>query len=329
MTDRWRVRVELPDFTEKLTYSQALLSMGSCFAEYMASRLRQFKFQATVNPFGILYNPISIARGLYLMRTGYRFREKDLFEFEGLWYSYEHHGRFARPGMQETLDKIQHALHTGKRALEEGRWLFLTLGSAFVWEHREQQRVVANCHKQPARHFSRRRLSVQEIVETLEHELALCREQNKDLEVIFTVSPVRYTRDGFVESQRSKAALILATDALSRKLPYVHYFPAYELVIDELRDYRFYDRDRVHPSEEAVDYVWEKLTESLMDAETRTIMAEIQQIEAAVRHRAFHPASPAHQRFLDNQLAKIEKLENSLPFLDFKAEKEAFLKQKS
>jgi len=302
--------------------------MGSCFAEHIGKALISRKFRALQNPFGILFNPASIAHGLDRMLSGEPYREADLRANDGLWYSFDHHGRFAHPDPLTALQQINHELAAGQRMILEGKWLLLTLGTAHVWRKKEHLDIVANCHRFPDSLFQRERLPVNTITDSLAGAIHRCRQENPELKVILTVSPVRYSRDGLVDSQRSKATLILAAEQLEQRYPFLHYFPSYELVTDELRDYAFFDRAGTHPNANAVAYVWEKLTEAWLEPETKATMQRVAAIQRAASHRPHHPASESHQSFLHKQLAEIAKLESSLPFLDFTKEKNQFLEQK-
>ena len=298
--------------------------MGSCFAEHMGEALSIRKFRVVQNPFGILFNPASIARALDRMLTGEVYGASDLRANDGLWYSFDHHGRFAHPDQQTALQQINRALATGRRMLLEGEWLLLTLGTAHIWRQKENLDMVANCHRFPNSLFQRERLPVDAMADALAGAIDRCRGANSGLKVILTVSPVRYTRDGLVDSQRSKAALILAAEELEQRFPFVHYFPAYELVTDELRDYAFFDRAGTHPNADAVAFVWEKLTDAWLEPETRAAMQRVAAIQRAAAHRPHHPASESHQAFLRKQLQEVVELERELPFLDFTEEKRRF-----
>lgn len=328
MSSRWQTPVSIPNYSNFLQYGQSVVALGSCFAEYMGERLAEAKFDLLLNPFGILYNPLSIVRALERMRTEYRYQFEDLTPGEDLWFSFDHHGRYAAPTADAALEHIRADAEKGRHSLLQAHWLLITMGSAHVWTQKSNKQVVANCHKQPAHLFERHRLSVSAIVDAMQNELFAWKQLNPDMQVVLTISPVRYLRDGLIDSQRSKAALIIAADQLCTELPFVHYFPAYEIVLDELRDYRFYGPDLVHPSEIAVDYVWEKWINALLHPGQHDLLNRIQSVVSASRHRPLHPMTAAHQQFLRKQLEKIEKLETSLPFIDFSSEKARLSEQK-
>ena len=328
MSSHWQTPVSIPAYPTHLRYGQPVVALGSCFAEYMGRHLAEAKFAPVINPFGILYNPLSITRALERMRIGYEYQLTDLFQYQDLWYSFDHHGRYAAPTAERALQHIRTGAQRGRETLTRANWLLLTLGTAHAWTHTSTNQIVANCHKQPAHLFNRHRLSVSTIAEALQKELTAWKQINPNLQVLLTVSPVRYLRDGLVASQRSKAALELATDLLCSDLSFVHYFPAYEIILDELRDYRFYARDLTHPADIAVDYVWEKWIHALLAPDDHDLLRRIQEIVTASRHRPLHPQTASHQTFLRKQLKKIAELEGKLPFIDFSPEKKRLYEQK-
>ncbi len=302
-------------------HSDRLLLIGSCFTENMGARLTAGKFPVSVNPFGIVYNPVSIANCLeHLLIDNQGFEEKDLFEHAGLWHSWEHHGHFSQPDQAATLAGINTALKTDAAHLKKTNRLLLTLGTADVFMLRSTGQVVANNHKMPAALFMQRRLSVTEVTERISSVLEKIKLQNPDVQVILTVSPVRHIRNGMIENQRSKATLLLACEQICQALPYTCYFPAYELLLDDLRDYRFYADDLLHPSGLAADYIWQFFSDTFFSEDTRRLYTRIEKIAAAMQHRPFHPETPEHRAFAKAQLAVLEQLSKEYPELDFSAE---------
>lgn len=283
--------------------------VGSCFTENIGSRLTDRKFNIAVNPFGIVYNPVSIASCLErLLGPKPEFQKEDLFEHMGLWHSWEHHGRFSRPDLQETLSQINDTCATAAEQLKGCSRLIITLGTSDVFYLKETGRIVANNHKMPATYFEQRRISFDEVVETLSNVLQKIFESQIGLQVIFSVSPVRHTRNGLVENQRSKAVLLLACEVLSRQYENVHYFPAYELLLDDLRDYRFYAADMIHPSDVAVDYIWNYFSEMYFSAETRKLNTAIEKVLTALNHRPFNPESEEYKAFVAKQREEMKRL---------------------
>ncbi len=247
------------------------------------------------------------------------FTEEDLFEHAGLWHSWEHHGRFSKPDQTEALDGINAAYISAVEHLKKTDFLLLTFGTSEVFTRRETGKVVANNHKMPGAHFDSHRLSVSEIVERTVQAIERVAQlrDSTPIKVILTVSPVRHLRNGLIENQRSKAALILACEAICKQLDYACYFPAYELLLDDLRDYRFYAADMVHPSDVAVDYVWQFFSDTFFSEQTRRLNERIEKIHAAALHRPFHPDTEQHRAFKRAQLEAIAGLKLEVPGLDF------------
>lgn len=297
-------RTVLPQETSqfKISHRDCLLMIGSCFTENIGKRLSERKFNILINPFGIVYNPVSMASCLErLLSPAPLFQEHELFQYAGLWHSREHHGRFSRPDRAETLAGINEACEAAAQQLKSCNRLLLTLGTADVFYLKEPGRVVANNHKMPAAHFQERRVSFQEIADTFRPLLERLFHLNPELQVIFSVSPVRHTRNGLIHNQLSKSSLLLACDALCAEFPQVHYFPAYELLLDDLRDYRFYASDMLHPSEVAVDYIWNYFSDMYFTEETRKLNLAVEKILAALNHRPFNPDSEEYREFIAKQ----------------------------
>lgn len=319
-----QTHVPLPEYPFRITYQDHLLSLGSCFAEHIGQRLADHHFYSLLNPYGILYNPASIAQGLQRLLQDAPFQQSGLFEHQGLWHSFFHHGAFSHPGREEALAKINAAYRRAQGFLLTANRMVVTLGTARVFVYRSSGEVVANCHKMPGTAFERKRLSPRDVIAALEPVLYELKNRQPELEIIFTVSPVRHIRDGLMENQRSKATLLLAAAELCEQLPFAHYFPSYEIMMDELRDYRYYAPDMIHPSEVAVGLIWERFAQAFFDEDTRLLLQRIAKVIAASRHRPFHPASEPHQRFLRQQLEIIAQLERDFPFLNLSREREAF-----
>lgn len=287
----------------------------------MGSRLELLKFPTLLNPFGIVFNPVSIAVNLERLLEGEPFRESELFQSQGIWHSFEHHGRFSNPDKVVALEDINQSFSAARHFLQTSNRLVITLGTAHVFLLKESGRIVANCHKVPAKAFERRRLRVKEVVDNLTAVFQKLKAALPTLEIIVTVSPVRHLRDGLMENQRSKATLLLALEEVGSRLPFVHYFPAYEILLDDLRDYRFYAEDMAHPSQQATDYIWEYFETAFFGEETKRLCEQLAEVQAALAHRPFHPKTLDHQLFLRNQLARVEQLAKQFPQLNFEAEK--------
>ncbi len=295
--------------------------MGSCFTENIGARFRQYRFRVLENPHGILFNPASLARAMdaYMLHRVYT--AEDLFYANECWNSWDHHSRYSHPDRDTCLAQINAAVSSAHQFLKSAGRLFITLGSAFAYELPEnglpgyRSGVVANCHKIPADRFRRRLLSPGEIIALLDELLQALQRFHPGLRVIFTISPVRHLRDGLVDNNRSKAHLIQAVHAVVEQHPHCWYFPAYELVMDDLRDYRFYAEDMVHPNYAATQYVWEKLVDSCIDAGTRDIMKQVNVLNAARNHKPFNPGSNQHRQFLQTHLDKALDLLARYPWI--------------
>lgn len=306
-------------FDLKLNHRHHLLMVGSCFTEQMSTRLSRYKFSVLDNPNGILFNPVSITAAVSSYVNNRQYAESELFYQNECWNSWEHHSRFSHPDKAECLAAINESQTEAYEFIKNADWLMITLGSAFVYEL-DQGRVVANCHKVPTDKFKKRLLPADEIVEMLQKMIGEVMDFNPGLQIIFTISPVRHIRDGFIENNRSKAALIQAVHQLVETNTACLYFPAYELVIDDLRDYRFYAEDMVHPNYAATNYVWEKFLETCIDLPSQQLMKEIAVIVAAKNHKPFNPTSEQHKKFLQKNLEKVKELQLQFPYLDFSEE---------
>lgn len=294
--------------------------LGSCFAESIAQRMLAAKFPVAKNPFGAIYNPAGIARAVADLAAGRLFTPEDLDTDGELWFSYAHHGSFSSPDREAALAAINREAQKGARALREADYAILTLGTAWIYELAGRG-VVANCHKQPAGRFTRRRLSVEEVTETLGGTI---RSHLEGKEVILTVSPIRHPKDGLAENARSKAILIEACHRLAESHPQAEYFPAYEILLDELRDYRFYESDMLHPSPVAADYIWERFRKAAMDGPALELAREAEALTQAAAHRPLHPGTPSHARFRRSMLDRARALQERHPELCLQTEIDAF-----
>ncbi len=320
-----------PAFTQKIKHTHSLFLIGSCFTENIGSKLKQLKFSVLENPHGILFNPISIVHAMDAYIQNRQYIAADIFYQNECWHSWQHHSRFSHPDKDSCLQGINEAIHKAHLFLKTADWIMITAGSSFVYELTKENdaagakgHVVANCHKVPADKFNKRLLHPHETVTALNEMLHKLFEYNPAVKIIFTISPVRHLRDGFIENNRSKAALIQAIHQLTDRDKRLFYFPAYELVIDDLRDYRFYAEDMVHPNYAATNYVWEKFVTASIHEPDRQVMKEINTINAAKNHTAFNPASSAHKNFLENNLQKVLLLRNQYPYIDFTEEEKFF-----
>ena len=312
---KFRTEIEVAPLAEGLEYGAKIFALGSCFAENISERLKRAKFSIASNPFGILFNPASIAAAIDRLADARSFAVCDITAGKEGYFSFDAHSSLDGKTHTEAFGNLNKAVAQGSKALHEADWVILTFGTAWVYEH--EGRVVANCHKQPASQFERRRLSVTEIVERYSR---LFEGILRDKRVILTVSPVRHIGDGLQENSVSKATLRLAVEELVAKYENAHYFPSYEILIDDLRDYRYYADDLAHPSNMAVDYVWERFCDVVLTDAAKAKLLQVEQIVAAAEHRPFNPESEAHKAFCRKMLAKME----SMPEMDFTLEKSMF-----
>ena len=314
-----KITVAAPDFS--IDYNSRLMMLGSCFAENMGSKFSYYKFDVDVNPCGIIYNPLSVANVLRLPVEGKRFEKNDLREVGGKWVSLFHHGAFSSADPDECLHRINDRLTKATGELRTLDLLVITWGTAWVYKYIPENIIVSNCHKIPSREFERSRLSVEDIVREYLVLIERLREINPGLRILFTVSPIRHWKDGAHGNQLSKATLLLAIDRLREEIQHVYYFPAYEIVLDELRDYRFYAEDMLHVSGFTVDYIWERFLYSFISPEVFGLMNQIGRINKGVAHRPFEPQSEEYQRLVKKMLAEIAMISRSYPMIDFSEEK--------
>lgn len=320
--------ISLKKLPEPIRYTDKILLVGSCFTEHIGHALGELKFSMRQNPNGILFGPDSVCRSLDWYMENRDLRETDLFRLNEVWHSWMHHSRFSHIDASEALKGMNEARQEAHDFLKHADWLIITLGSSFTYRLTDSASLasadvnsaVANCHRAPSSWFTKEMLQIGEISTLLADTIRRLRVFNPALRIIFTVSPVRHIRDGVVENNRSKARLIEAVHSLCTQIDSVHYFPAYELVIDVLRDYRFYDIDMVHPNYAATEFVLEKFALNCIDDETRQLMQEVKRIIIARKHKAFQPDTSAHRKFLAEHALKVKVLMEKYPFLDLKEE---------
>jgi len=293
--------------TKHIDYQSKIGLIGSCFVENIGEKLSYYKFQNWVNPYGILFNPKAIEKVLTDIIYQKEYTTKDLFFENERWHSWHHHSDVSNPDAATVLNNINGNIKKVATELKETSHLILTLGTAWVYHHIETDQLVANCHKIPQKHFIKRILSVDEIVESLQNCVQLLQKINPNIQVIVTVSPVRHLKDGMVNNSQSKAHLVTAVHKLVIEKN-IAYFPAYEIVIDDLRDYRFYTSDMMHPTQTAIDYVWHLFKEVWIANDSNQVMEQVAQVQKGLQHKAFNPDSIQHKLFLEN----LKKQEESL-----------------
>lgn len=327
---KFHFEFDIKKLPQPITHNNKLLLIGSCFTENIGEKLKKYKFSVLENPNGILFNPVSVAEALTDYIESNQFTEANLFSLNEGWHSWKHHSRFSGLNAEEALLKINASASQAHNYLKEADYLMITLGSAWIYTLTEKASnakagaIAANNHKAPADWFYRRLMTTEEVLQTLDNVLYRLFHFNSKLKIIFTISPVRHLREGVVENNRSKAVLIQAVHHLVDKFDKLYYFPAYELVIDDLRDYRFYAEDLVHPNYFATQYVWEKFVGTCMDEKTKSLMEEIHSINLAYQHKPFNPSSEQHKNFLRSFYNKTKTIQEQYPYLDFGKELDYF-----
>ena len=319
----FRTKIDIPAFGFDITYANRCIFVGSCFAENIGNKLASTKIPTSVNPTGILYNPLSICESIKNALSGKKYSDEDVFFSGGTWNCFDFHSRFSNPDKDFCIATLNAATETFANEIRNANVMFVTFGTAFVYEL-VNGKVACNCHKQPENSFIRRLLKPQEIVGSWTGCIKALTAANPNLRIVFTVSPIRHWRNGAHQNQISKSTLHLAINELNSQFPQTGYFPAYEIVMDELRDYRFYAADMVHPSETAVQYIWERFGEAFFSEKTKTNIARIGKITAAANHRPTNPQSDAYKAFCNHNLAEIERIKAEFGAIDFSEEEEKF-----
>lgn len=306
--------------SQKITYSNKIFLIGSCFTGHIGKRLEELKFPVLQNPNGILFDPVSVSKSLVSYIDQKQYEKADLFYLNELWQSWNHHSMFSGINAEQVVNNINLSQQKAHKYLHQANWLIITLGSSFSYMLSQNQQPVANCHRAPAQWFKKHLLAIEETMLSLEKTIEKLLVFNPSLQIIFTISPVRHIRDGIVENNRSKARLIEVVHQLVEKYSHIHYFPAYELVIDILRDYRFYDIDLVHPNYAATEFVFEKFVQTFIPSDTQTVMEEIKSIVTAYKHKPFQAETELHKTFLRNILEKVKILQEKQPQINFSKE---------
>jgi HAMP domain-containing protein len=321
--------INIPEFSWKMDYSKSMMFLGSCFSENMGQKMIDLKYQVDMNPFGILYNPESIANSLKIVLEKRIFTADDLFNDQGLWNSFYHHSRFSDVNKEFALEKINNRIAQSHEFLKTLDFMVITFGSSWVYQLKKTGQIVSNCHKINASEFKRFRLEVLEVTELYHELLSKIWKLNPQLKIIFTVSPIRHWKDGAVGNQVSKATLLLAIDHLKHDFEGrgLSYFPSYELMMDELRDYRFYAEDMIHLSSVAIDYIFDRFSKFIISKESSQISNKVLKIRKAMLHRPVNVESAEYEKFLRLTLDEINQLNSNFPTLDFTEEK-SYLEQK-
>jgi GSCFA family len=309
--------VSLPKYPFRLDHRSPVLMMGSCFTDNIGRLLERYLFPVSINPFGVTYNPLSVKKGLEALMNKEAYGIEDLDQFNNLWFSFDHYTGFSSPDRDQALQEINQSFFSAREVLGQARTLILTWGTSWVYRYKPSGEVVCNCHKIPAGEFNRTRLSTREIIEAYESLLPSLFEFNGDLKIIHTVSPVRHWKDGAHGNQLSKASLLLAGEALQKRFPnQFFYFPSYEIVMDELRDYRYYAEDMIHTSKQATAYIWEKFKEALVNERSGEIINEVESLLKMLEHRPINPSMDSVSKIRHKLQERLDFIKTKHPDLE-------------
>ncbi|OAB27907.1 GSCFA family protein [Flavobacterium fryxellicola] len=314
----FRTQIPILKSISPVDYNSKIVSLGSCFAVNMAEKLDYFKFRNSCNPFGILFHPLAIEKLLDFAVSGKQFTANNVFFHNERWHCFDVHSDLSNPNKEELVAALNSIIINTRKDLEQASHLIITYGTSWVYRDIETNQIVANCHKIPQKQFEKELLSIETIQKSIENTIDLIEKVNPKCSIIFTVSPVRHIKDGFVENQWSKANLISALhQTFDLRLSTISYFPSYEIMMDELRDYRFYAEDMLHPNQVAIDYIWKRFQETTISETAMTTMEEVGNIQKSLSHKPFNPKSESHLKFETKLREKITILENQYSFMKF------------
>ena len=315
---QFRTKIPIPQSDFKINYNSKIVLLGSCFAENMADKLDFFKFENSCNPFGILFHPLAIEKLIDFAISEKHFNEEDVFFHNERWHCFDAHSDLSNSSQFAVIANLNSIVKSLKLELQEASHIIITYGTSWVYRNIATNKIVANCHKVPQGAFRKEILSIGNIEKSIQNTINLIQKINPNCNFIFTVSPVRHLKDGFIENQQSKAHLFSAIhQTINNKPQTINYFPSYEIMMDELRDYRFYAEDMIHPNQVAVDYIWQQFAETSISQDGLTIMKEVEIIQKGLAHRPFNPNSESHQQFLSKLQGKRTKLVSKYPFIKF------------
>lgn len=300
-----------------IEYTSKIQLLGSCFSTNIGNKFTYYKFQSSQNPFGILFHPKAIETLITNAKNLKEYTKEDLFFLNERWHCFDAHSSLSDPNKENLLNKLNTAIAALHKELHHATHICITLGTSWAYRFIASDTLVANCHKVPQKQFLKELLTADAITESLERTLVLIRAMNPKASILFTVSPVRHLKDGFIENQQSKAHLLAAVHNIIDPRNGVHYFPSYEILLDELRDYRFYAEDMIHPNQTAINYIWERFSETWISKEATTTMQAVETIQRSLNHRPFNKNSAQHQLFLKNLRDKIATLKEAYPQMKF------------
>ena len=302
--------IKIQTLEQRIIYGDRLLFLGSCFADEIGNICKGLGFDALVNPFGVLFNPASICQSVERLESGKDFTKDDAIEVGGEFYcTFSHNTEFWNPSPEKLLETVNGSLNSARQHFLQTKWIVISLGTSWIYRHKQRGLIVSNCHKLPSQLFQREFLTTEQSTELLSQLV----EKHEDKQFIFTVSPLRHLKDGLHENQISKAALLLTVDEICKRFGNTHYFPAYEILLDELRDYRFYKEDMIHPTEQAVRYIWERFVSFAIAESELPAMKQASELKQMLQHKAFFPESETFRKFEAMKTSKMEDFERNFP----------------
>ncbi len=320
---QFTTKIAIPKSPYPINYDSKVVSLGSCFAVNIAKKFNYYKFNNFVNPFGILFHPLAIHEVIRRAIQECPFSDREVFFHNECWHCFDAHSDYSHVDQNHLTESLNCSLEELKSQIKTASHILITYGTAWVYREKSSQKIVANCHKVPQARFEKELLSATTIQEAIEETIALIQYVNPSANIIFTISPVRHLKDGFVQNQQSKANLIIGmhqailNQTEINDLNTLTYFPSYEIMIDELRDYRFYAEDMIHPNQTAIDYIWQQFVAVAVAEDSRQIMDEVASIQKAIAHKPFDPNSESHQKFLRQLKQKIAGLQQRIPNISF------------
>jgi len=313
----FRTEIDLKPSAFRINHKSKILFNGSCFTENIGKNLEDLSFNVRINPFGVVYNPLSLLNSLGILIDGEEFKSEELEYHNELWFSWDHHSSFSNPDREECLKRINQEIKKSSKHLHKSDFLLITFGTAWVYRLKKTGVIVSNCHKLPEKEFDRILISPEDIISSWKVFIPEILRKNKNLKIIFTVSPVRHWKDGAHGNQVSKAVLLLAIEEICKLFPEnTEYFPAYEILLDDLRDYRFYSDDLMHPNSLAIKYIWELFEKVYFDKETCEINKELEKLIRARNHRVYNEGTEAHRKFVEKITKQTKSLSKKYPFLE-------------
>lgn len=315
---QFTTKIPIDNFSNLIDYNSKIIAFGSCFAENISEKLSYYKFTVFSNPFGIIFNPISIEKLLYRIVHNVEFTEQDIFFQNDLWHCFEVHSQLSDTNNTNFLRTLNALLKQSFIEIQNATHVQITLGTAWVYRNLNNNEVVANCHKIAKNNFDKELISAELIQKSIENSSQLIQLINPNCNILFTISPVRHSKDGFVQNTASKARLVDAIYQICQINPKtISYFPSFEIMMDELRDYRFYTDDMLHPSQVAIDYIWERFVETSISESVLKTMKEVENIQKSLQHKPFNPDTESHQKFVEQLRLKIATVQKNYPWFKF------------